>query len=343
MSSDPASWAPYGRALEDEFEGRAYRFLKIIQDDGEDWWYRPSFFFRGPEEWSQVERMALDLCAGRILDVGAGAGRHAVELKECGFDVQAIDVCPEAVEVLHGRGIDARLGDVFAQEVPGPFDTLLLMMNGFGLVGRLEGIPAFFIRAGELLAEGGQILLDSTDLRLTEPSRPSNLNRLRRRLVEGRYWGEARQEVVYVGEWGEPLEWLYVDATTLALYARRHGFRCEVLHRLEDGNFLARLTRAEGGAEESPQPLDEKTTAHGVDVILEFLGAYGVEPGDALRRRLTACCRDIELLKHWLTEICREETVRFLREGRLPEEATDRPDDLRQAQVEDPIVQTRWR
>ena len=64
--------------------------------------------FRTYEEMPALERTAMDLCKGRTLDVGAGAGCHSVVLKERGLDVMAIDISQLSVDVMKERGIDAR-------------------------------------------------------------------------------------------------------------------------------------------------------------------------------------------------------------------------------------------
>jgi 2-polyprenyl-3-methyl-5-hydroxy-6-metoxy-1,4-benzoquinol methylase len=85
----------------------------------------------------------LELCRGRVLDVGAGTGVHTLYLQDRGFDVCAIDVLPDAVEIMRRRGTrDARLADIRDFEAD-PFDTILMMMNGTGILATLEGLDSF--------------------------------------------------------------------------------------------------------------------------------------------------------------------------------------------------------
>ena len=53
-------------------------------------------YFYGVRKWFPVERQALRYLRGRVLDVGAGAGRVALELQHRGREVVAIDVSPLA-------------------------------------------------------------------------------------------------------------------------------------------------------------------------------------------------------------------------------------------------------
>ncbi|MCP4662060.1 MAG: class I SAM-dependent methyltransferase [bacterium] len=313
MKADPASWAPYAQALLDYAEGKSSGCMELVQEDGERWLVHPSCFFRGFGETGPVERTALDLVSGKVLDLGAGAGRHSLALQERGFEVQALELCPEAAALMRRRGVRHVVeGDVSEMPVEGPFDTFLMLMNGIGLVGGLDGLASFLDKAAGLLAAGGQILLDSTDLRWTEPRR-RYWPRLAARVREGRYWGEARQRIVYQGTEGTPpLAWLYVDAATLALYARRNGWKCQVIRTANDGNYLARLTREEDHGRKSSYPLSEERAAETIEILFNVLRSYGPEPGPGLGRRLIAC-RDVELLAHWLSEALKEETAEFLR------------------------------
>ena len=121
--------------------------------------------FRTFQEMPSLEQKALQLSTGKILDVGAGSGCHTLALQEMGKEVTAIDISPLSVEAMNKRGVkDARLQNFFDKSLTGPFDTILLLMNGSGIIGKLENLPAFFHRLKEVLARDGQLLLDSSDL-----------------------------------------------------------------------------------------------------------------------------------------------------------------------------------
>ncbi len=237
---DERAWTPLGRALLDHLEGKANATPVVILEDGQRMAFPATILFRGPEEFSPAEVMALELCHGRVLDAGAGAGSHALELQERALEVTALDVCPLTVEVMRRRGVEQPcLGDVFTTALE-PCDTLLMLMNGIGLVGDLEGLDRFLVRAAEILAPDGQILFDSGDLR--ELNDLAEDQRIARREAAGQYHGETTQVLEYDGEQGPPLGWLYVDAETLGKRARRRGWNCQVLY-MEDGEYLARLRR----------------------------------------------------------------------------------------------------
>ena len=241
MNSAP--WRPHGRALLDFYRGDASAEVVTHGDDGETEVVPIRVFFRGPSEFSALEEAALDLCRGRVLDAGAGAGCHSLVLQEHDLPVCAIDIAPEAVEVMQRRGVrDARCADIFHFQ-GGPFDTLLLMMNGIGVVEDLAGLDRFLTDAHRLLAPDGQILLDSYDPTWTHdpdgaPSRDAGGH-------SDRYIGEMRFRLEYKGKKGPTLAWLFLDSKRLAERAMKAGWSCEVIWQEEEGHYLARLTRAD--------------------------------------------------------------------------------------------------
>jgi SAM-dependent methyltransferase len=239
---DSAPWRPHGRALLDFYNGDAAAQVVTHADDGETEVVPIRVFFRGPSEFSALEEAALDLCRGRVLDAGAGAGCHSLALQEQGLPVCAIDIAPEAVEVMRRRGVkDARCTDLFGFQ-GGPFETILLMMNGIGVVGDLAGLDRFLADVPRLLAPDGQILLDSYDP--TWDDDPDEAGPAGADRPAGRYIGEMRFRLEYEGKKGPPLLWLFLDSKLLNERAMKAGWSCEVIWQEEEGHYLARLTRA---------------------------------------------------------------------------------------------------
>jgi SAM-dependent methyltransferase len=240
--TDPTPWRPHGKALLDFCNGDTSAEIVVHGDDGETDVVPIRVFFRGPSEFSALEEAALDLCRGRVLDAGAGAGCHALVLQEQECSVCAIDIAPEAVEVMQRRGVkEARCADVFHFQ-GGPFDTLLLMMNGIGVVEDLAGLDRFLAEAHRLLASDGQILLDSYDPEGDD--KPGARGRPGAGGPAERYIGEMRFRLEYKGKKGPPLGWLFLDAKLLAERAMKAGWSCDVIWREEEGHYLARLTRS---------------------------------------------------------------------------------------------------
>ena len=196
--------------------------------------------FRDFEDMPELEQYALKKASGRILDVGAGSGCHSLALKNMGKDVVAIDISSLSVDVMKERGLDARCVNFYDDEFAERFDTILMLMNGTGIVGRLENMPAFFSRLSSLLSPGGSVLIDSSDLRYLYEDEDGTFEID----LADEYYGLVDYQMVYKNVAGEPFDWLYVDFETLAYYAEEAGFRAELVFEGEHYDYLARLTKA---------------------------------------------------------------------------------------------------
>lgn len=234
---------PYGLALLDFFHGDTSAKVVVHRDDGHADDLPASVFFREPDAFSPIEQAALDLCRGYVLDVGAGTGCHSLALQERGTRVLAIDVSPHALEILSKRGVEeCQLADVFAFH-GGPFDTLLLMLHGIGMVGNLGGLDRFLKHAHTLLKPDGHLLFDSLDVRCTD--NPVHLAYQEANRRAGRYVGEIRMRFEYQGQMGPLFGWLHVDPGTLADHAGKLGWSCRVVRQEENGDYLAQLAPVE--------------------------------------------------------------------------------------------------
>jgi SAM-dependent methyltransferase len=235
---------PFGMALEAYSYGDPSAALIVRRDDGNEAALPMSLFFRDEEAFTELERTALGRCDGRVLDIGTGAGSPCLALQRGGLHVAAIDISPKAVAIARVRGVaDARCADVMTFE-GGPFDTMLMLGHGIGMVETLAGLRAFLVKAAALMAPGGQLLLDSMDVGATTDPVHLAYHEANRRA--GRYIGEIRMQFQFGDLIGPFCGWLQVDAGTLAAEAGRLGWRCEVLGRGAHGDYLAKLTETCG-------------------------------------------------------------------------------------------------
>lgn len=161
---------PMGAAILDyQKSGRAER-LRVLSSMFEEDEMPVKHLFRKVEEMPMLEQKALQLTKGRVLDIGAGSGCHTLALQEKGLEVKAIDISPLSCETMKLRGVkDAECINLFDEHLETGFDTILLLMNGTGIAGKIENLPTLFNRLKTLLNKGGQILIDSSDLKYIYP------------------------------------------------------------------------------------------------------------------------------------------------------------------------------
>jgi SAM-dependent methyltransferase len=228
------AYDPHGAALLDCFRGEKTATLVCYQDGARDD-VPAAFWLR--EEIDPLEALALDLCRGRVLDVGAGAGVHSLALQRRGLAVTAIDCSADCVAIMHERGIlDARQSDLFGFD-QGPYDTVLCLCNGLDKVGQLSDLPRFLDKMRKLLVPGGQLIADSFDLRVGADA--DRLSRFEQMTLAGRYYGEMDLRFEYKSVSGEPFSVLHVDFETFARVADENGWAAEIV-KAEGPHYLLR-------------------------------------------------------------------------------------------------------
>lgn len=229
---------PMGAAINDYFRnGRAAK-LRVFSSQFDEDEIPVADLFRGYEQMPYIEKMALGLAHGRILDVGAGSGCHSVVLQDMGKEVTAIDISPLSVAVMKERGVDARQTDLFDESFTGRYDTILMLMNGSGIIGTTENMPRFFSRMKQLLAPDGYILMDSSDLKYLYEDEDGSFDID----LAGDYYGQLDYRMQYKNIKGETFDWLYIDFQTLSYYAEQNGFKAELVEQGDHYDYLAKLS-----------------------------------------------------------------------------------------------------
>lgn len=156
---------PFGAAIHDYFKNGKARDIRVDSNYTEDESIPVAWFFRDRNEMPAVEQKALELCRGTVLDVGAAAGCHALVLQENGLSVCALEQSELAAGVMKQRGIiDVIVSDIYEFDRQ-KFDTILLLMNGAGIGGTIDGLQKLLLHLKKLLNENGQILMDSSDIK----------------------------------------------------------------------------------------------------------------------------------------------------------------------------------
>ncbi|WP_163339787.1 bifunctional 2-polyprenyl-6-hydroxyphenol methylase/3-demethylubiquinol 3-O-methyltransferase UbiG [Desulfopila sp. IMCC35008] len=225
---------PLGKMLLEYHRGDSNAFLTAWSDSQEMSPMRGDFMFRHFLEMEELDKLALAECRGRVLDVGGGSGCHSLALQILGLEVDAIDISPGCVAVMEERGVKSvRHLDLHELET-GSYNTVLMLMNGAGLCGTLDGLNLFLEHAGDLLAPGGQVLVDSTDLTADCGKPPED---------DERYPGETEFVMIYKVMRSDPFSWLYIDFDLLKSVSTLHGWQCYKLLDAKEDRFLARLTK----------------------------------------------------------------------------------------------------
>ena len=236
---------PMGRAIEEHYaQGRAMHRLVVKSEQLDDDEMPVGELFRDECVMPPLERLALQRCQGHVLDVGAAAGRHTLALEARGLQVTSIDVSLLSTQVRKQRGAkDARCADFFEDDFGTSFDTIILLMNGLGIAGTLDRLPRLLHRCKELLAEGGRILADSTDLRYVFEDEDGVLDW---DAADG-YYGEVDYRMEYGTCRGERFGWLYVDFDTLRIAAASCGLEAECIGEGKHYDYLAEIKVKQGG------------------------------------------------------------------------------------------------
>ena len=199
-----------------------------------------AYLFRSYDMMPKIEQKALQLAYGKVLDIGCGAGSHALSLQnDRNLTVKAIDISENAIKACQLRGFkNTEVTSILDLQTDEKFDTILLLMNGTGIFETLEKSSLYFQKLKSLLAEKGQILIDSSDLiYMFDDDEDGG-----KWIPSNGYYGELTFTVKYKSETELPFPWLYMDYNTLQNAAFANGFQCELISEGEHFDYLAKLT-----------------------------------------------------------------------------------------------------
>jgi SAM-dependent methyltransferase len=188
-------------------------------------------YFRDINSMPELEWIALQQCNGNILDIGAGAGSHALALQQLGREATALDISPLLARLMEQRGVKQVIRQDFFDLDAGNYDTLLLLMNGIGLSGTLDGLKVFFRKARKLIRPGGQLIFDSSDIAYLYTGKPPKADQ---------YYGEIFYQYEFKRQQSDWFQWLFIDRTTLTALAAQEGWTTEILFEDRHDQYLAR-------------------------------------------------------------------------------------------------------
>ena len=223
----------FGEALKDQFTKPPAETLWVHNSYDEPEEMPVDVYFRGEDEMPELELKALALCNGKVLDVGAGVGSHALILQKRGLNITGMDISAPAVIIMKQRGLKQAIEGNILTYKEDTYDTLLFMMNGIGLTGSIAGLKAFLKHVKHLLNPGGQLVFDSSDLSYLYQEIPFPLSG---------YYGEVSFRYEYKSIKGNWFKWVYVDQKTLKDIAQQSGWDAEIIFEDDHDQYLARLT-----------------------------------------------------------------------------------------------------
>lgn len=222
----------FGLAVESYFKTNDHTPILVHSEDFLDDEIPVEYLFRTYKEMPVSEQKAIDLCTGRVLDVGCCAGSHSLELKERAHEVLPIDISKKCIDVCKMRGLENAENIDFFKLPAQKFDTILLLMNGIGIAQSLKNLNAFFQKLITLMHENSQVLLDSSDLIFLFEDEL---------IDEEEYYGEMVYQTSYKTSTSDSFSWLYLDYDLLKSKAEENGFTCQLFYEDEHYGFLAQL------------------------------------------------------------------------------------------------------
>jgi SAM-dependent methyltransferase len=221
----------FGMALKDFFNNTAPEILWINNTYSEPEEMPVEIYFRDEAGMSDLEILALNKCKGKILDIGAGVGSHALALQKHGMNITALEISPIAINIMQERGVIKTVcADIFKYQSE-KYDTLLLLMNGIGLAGDLPGLNKLLIHLKKIIKPGGQLLFDSSDIAYLYEDIP----------YPKTYYGELNYQYAYKQNKSNWFKWLYIDQQQLHAMALITGWKMEILFEDDADQYLAKL------------------------------------------------------------------------------------------------------
>lgn len=222
-----------GSAIESYFLRKDDTPVRVFINKNEEPEMVPSIFFRPYKNMLKYEKIALKESQGKVLDLGCGAGCHALYLQGKGLDVTAVEISKKSAKVAQKRGVEKVINEDWRNLSLKNFDTVLVLMNGMGLAESPSELKVMFRKLKGFLSKSGSILIDSTDVTYAKADWP---------MLDSEYFGKVQFELKYKGK-TQCFPWLFVDFETAVQTAKSVRLNVEVLERARNGHFLLRLSK----------------------------------------------------------------------------------------------------
>lgn len=226
---------PLGQAVHEYLHSRKTAYITVESDVVEHDKIPVTYLYREYNDMPIQEQIALEKCTGNVLDIGAGAGTHSLYLQQQGMQVTALEVSGLACQVMQQRGITNVVHSDIMNYNNSNFDTLLLLMNGIGLAGTLQQLPAFLQHCLTLLKPGGKIIFDSSDL--------VYLYSLDQLNETTRYYGEVHYRMRYKNHCTAWFNWLYIAFSKLKEVCTTMQLKTKLLYKGKHYEYLVSVSK----------------------------------------------------------------------------------------------------
>jgi SAM-dependent methyltransferase len=197
----------------------------------------PSYFFRQSADLNPIERAAIANCRGPVLDVGAGAGCHSLILQRKSIEITSLEKSALLSKIMADRGVKRIVNEDILNFKNGSFETILLMMNGFGLAGSDDKLPNLIQHLAGMLRRGGSIIGDSTDINYFFGRADSSIVLG----LKNGYYGNVHFSLSW-HHMQDSFPWLFADEWLLRDTCKQLGLKFGILRRGSGNQFLCRIT-----------------------------------------------------------------------------------------------------
>lgn len=206
----------YGRILYDYLNGE--QNVEIVErEDGYIDTSRmgPLTYFAEYHVWNNHQQLAIEYVTGRVLDIGCGAGRHALYLQEKGHEVLATDNSPLAIQVCKQRGIkNVKVVPITQLNTKlGTFNTIIMLGHNFGLFANYKRAKWLLKRFAGMTTEDAKIIAETMDPYRTE--NPTHLAYHQYNRERGRMSGQLRIRIRYKRYATPWFDYLFVSKSEL--------------------------------------------------------------------------------------------------------------------------------
>lgn len=231
----------YGRQLLAQYEGQEPTAEIVERDDGYvDTGSEAGAYFEPYSRWPAIEQRAIKFAKGRVLDIGCGAGRHALYLQEKGLDVTGIDSSPGAIKVCRLRGVKKALVRPISdldKFKAGSFDTVLMLGNNFGLFGSAAGAERLLNKLSRITSSDAIIIAGTRDPHITTNADHLRYQRLNKK--RGRLPGQIRLRVRFGKITGEWMDYLLASPREMETLLKGSGWEIERLIGTGEPSYFA--------------------------------------------------------------------------------------------------------